>query len=113
MKEILFIDEADEAEHLEYCKFMDNFVGPRLSIFKMTEEERARIRDLNPPIVTCLHSTRLYFDWGWKACGYGQLSFDLENGKITCANEAMSKEAVRTLMRAYVDYLVDNSEFDS
>lgn len=106
-------DDNEFEDTTELTKFLDNFVGPRLNIFKMTNEEHARIMDANPPHVSFLHSTHLYFDWSWTACGFGQLSFDLQDGKITCANEGMSKESVKKLMHSYVDYLIENAEFDS
>lgn len=49
----------------------------------LTPEERKKLRDENPPVVDHLHYANSYFDWGWKGCGFGQLSFsiDRETGK--------------------------------
>ena len=76
------------------------------SIFKMTKEECKAHRDANPPVVSGIHSTDFYFDWGWSGCGFGQLSvhFDRETGDLMCMNECMGRDSVRKLLLAYADF---------
>lgn len=54
-----------------------------------------------------------YFNWSWQGVGFGQLSFNLrkDSGKFSLDNEGMSREAVRKLMHAYADHVVDNAIF--
>jgi hypothetical protein len=101
-------------EDEELTKFYKNFIGPRLSIFKMTHDERKRIMNANPPECTNIHHAVAYFDWSWIACGFGQLSFeqDPETGKFKFQNEGMSVESVRILLHAMADYIADNAEFE-
>jgi hypothetical protein len=75
----------------------------------MTPEERQAVRDANPPEVSGLHYANVYFDWGWKGCGFGQLSFsfDPETGKFECMNECMSRDSVRKLLHAMADFVAD------
>ncbi len=88
------------------------------SIFEMTPEERRAVRDANPPEVTSVMETSMYFNWGWKGCGFGQLQLILSDDrtKIECHNEHMSRDSVRKILHAYADFLathvilVDNPE---
>ena len=77
-------------------------------------ETREIVGPFKPIVVHGLHHAGAYFDWGWKGCGFGQLSFDYDNetGKITCMNECMGREAVRQLLHAFADYVADNAVLD-
>lgn len=79
------------------------------SILQMTPEERVAIRQANPPEVHGIHQGNAYFDWGWKGCGHGQLSFtfDPEGDKITCMNECMGRDSVRKILHAFADFVAD------
>lgn len=88
--------------------------APARSIFRMTPEERKKIMVENPPLIAGIHSAGAYFDWQWQGCGFGQLSFnyDRETDAITCSDERMGKERVRTLLYALADHIADNATFD-
>ena len=88
--------------------------APARSIFRMTPEERKKIMAENPPLIAGIHSAGAYFDWQWQGCGFGQLSFnyDRETDAITCSDERMGKERVRTLLYALADHIADNATFD-
>lgn len=48
------------------------------------------------------------FEWSMKGHGFGQLGFYVEDGKLYCDNECMSKERVKAILCA----MVDNAIFD-
>jgi hypothetical protein len=77
----------------------------------LSAEERQKLRDENPPEVHWAHSLNAYFDWGWKGCGFGQLSFsiDEDTGQITCMNECMSRESVRKILHSLADFIADRT----
>lgn len=66
------------------------------------------------PVVDGVMCSNIYFNWEWEHRGFGQLSVDLdrETGKITIGNECMSRETVRKILHAYVDYIVNNGELE-
>jgi len=81
----------------------------------LTVEERAKLMAENPPEIDAIHiGSYLYFDWGWKGCGFGQLDvrFDPETGKIAVANECMSRERVRSILIALANHIADNAVLD-
>lgn len=67
-----------------------------------------------PIVVDAIHNADVYFDWGWKGCGFGQLSFhyDRETKKITCMDECMGREGVRKLLYALADYIANTAVLD-
>ena len=67
-----------------------------------------------PIEIGSVFSANAYFDWSWQGKGFGQLSFsrDKETGKLTCMSECMSRDSVRTLLRAFADHIADNVELD-
>lgn len=73
----------------------------------MTPDERNALIDSNTPEIEHIHDARAYFSWSWKGCGFGQLSFDLEDGKWECDTEFMSPERTRKLLHAYADHIAD------
>jgi hypothetical protein len=79
-------------------------------LFEMTPEERQAVKDANPPVVSELIWANVYFNWHWKGCGFGQLSFsqDKTTGELTCMNECMGRESVRKILHAMADYVADN-----
>lgn len=80
------------------------------SIFKMTPDERKAMMEANPPEVSCVHSARTYFDWGWKGCGFGQLEVFLsKDGTLIVENECMGRERVRKILHAWADYIADRA----
>jgi hypothetical protein len=99
----------------EQCKGCGNCecgkATPVKSLFEMTEEERKAVRDANPPEVSGLHHANMYFDWGWKGCGFGQLSFsfDRETSKLECMNECMSRDSVRKILHSMADFIADRA----
>jgi hypothetical protein len=80
----------------------------------MTPEERSQIMADHPPEIGSIHWGSCYFDWSWKGCGFGQLDFrvDRETGTIAIANECMSRDRVRTILRALADHIADNAILD-
>jgi len=68
------------------------------------------MREANPPTVDGVHHANVYFDWSWKGCGFGQLSFnfDRDTQKWDCMHECMSPENVRKLLHAFADHVADN-----
>ena len=46
--------------------------------------------------------------WGTKSAGFGECTFYLQDGKMKCQNECMSKEFVKTLF----DFLLEHTEFE-
>jgi RecJ-like exonuclease len=101
----------------ETCQICDGegvvpYLAPR-SIFAMSPEERKAIMEANPPEVTCIHGANAYFDWSWMGCGHGQLSFSVDSfGHITCMDEHMGRDRVRTLLHALADHIADNAVLD-
>ncbi len=77
----------------------------------LTPEERKKLREENPPVVDWVHNANAYFDWGWKGCGFGQLSFSIDHntGKISCMNECMSRDSVRKILHALADFVADRA----
>lgn len=75
---------------------------------------RFRVMDENDPVVDVdgIHWANAYFDWSWKGCGFGQLSFskDRETGKLTCMNECMGRESVRKILIAMANTVADKVE---
>jgi len=80
----------------------------------MTREERYALMDANPPEIDEIFYAGAYFNWGWKGCGFGQLSFDLnkETGVVTCMNECMSRESVRKILIAFANKIADTCVMD-
>lgn len=64
------------------------------------------------PEIDKIWNTNLYFDWGWKYCGFGQLSVshNPETDEIVIENECMSRDMIRKIMHAYVDHIVDHAK---
>lgn len=89
------------------------YLEPR-SIFRMTPEERKAIMDANPPEITGIHTANVYLDWSWMGCGFGQLHFTYhrETEKITCMDEHMGRERVRTILIALANHIADNAVLD-
>jgi hypothetical protein len=80
----------------------------------LSKEERYALMDANPPEIDAIHHANVYFDWAWKGCGFGQLSFsvDKETGKITCMNECMSRDRIRKILTSLANHIADNAELD-
>ena len=80
----------------------------------MSREERYAQMDANPPEIGAIHQAGAYFDWGWKGCGFGQLSFEVnrETQAITCSNECMGRESVRKILIALANHIADNCVMD-
>lgn len=80
----------------------------------MTREERYALMDANPPEIGSIHHGSAYFDWGWKGCGFGQLSFEVnrETQEITCMNECMSRESVRKILISLANHIADKCVMD-
>lgn len=80
----------------------------------MTLEERQKLMAENPPEIDDIHWASVYFSWGWKGCGFGQLDFRLnrETGEIRLGNECMSRERVRTLLVAFANHIADKAILD-
>lgn len=59
-----------------------------------------------------IHSASLYFSWGQRKCGFGQLSIGMnkDTREITSMNEGMSRRWVRKALHAAIDTLVDNAK---
>lgn len=73
----------------------------------ISAEERAKLMAENPPSIELI-GTHAYFNWSWKGCGFGQLSFHMdEQGVVRCLNECMSRERVRTLLVAMANHIAD------
>jgi hypothetical protein len=53
--------------------------------------------------------TNIYFNWSADN-GFGQLSVEDIDRKLSCSNECLSKESVRALLHAWADYVADNCE---
>lgn len=68
------------------------------------------MEDMNDhvPFVNEVHSAGAYFTWGWKRCGFGELSFGVKDGKWHCDTECMGPESVRKLLHAFADHVADN-----
>lgn len=76
----------------------------------MTPEERAEHMRQNPPVVDGLHQARMYFDWRWSGCGFGQLDvFQSKDGVLTIDNECMSRDRVRAILHALADFIADRA----
>lgn len=54
-----------------------------------------------------IHNCAAYFDWHKAGCGFGQLSFALHEGRLTCMNECMSRKSVRKILHAFADKIAD------
>jgi hypothetical protein len=80
----------------------------------LTREERRAIMDANPPEIDDIFQANAYFGWGWKGCGFGQLSFgiDPETKEITCMNECMSREMVRAILISFANHIADKCVMD-
>jgi len=80
----------------------------------LTSEERAKLRAENPPEIGSIHWGNVYFDWGWKGFGFGQLDFRVnrDTGEICIANECMSRESVRAILIALANHIADNGILD-
>ena len=78
--------------------------------FLRSAVEREETRKNNPPICTAVHFADAYFDWSWKGCGYGQLSFSIKDGVWSCETECMGPEATRKLLHAFADHVADQLE---
>jgi hypothetical protein len=75
----------------------------------ISREERQKMMEENPPVVTGAHYANAYFDWEWMGCGFGQLSFNLDREKmeLTAMNECMGRNSVRKFLHAFADYIAD------
>lgn len=80
----------------------------------LSVNERIALMDANPPEIDAVFHGRAYFDWAWKGCGFGQLSFNVddETGVITCNNECMSRENVRKILIAFANKIADECVMD-
>lgn len=78
-----------------------------LSFLRMTPEDRQRVMEENPPTCHGVHAANVYFDWDWKGCGFGQLSFSLKDGVWSCDTETMGPESTRKFLHAFADYVAD------
>lgn len=78
---------------------------------RLTIEQRRAMIAANLPVVSDLHGANVYFDWGWKGCGFGQLSvhFDRETSKLECMNERMSRDSVRKILHSLADFIADRA----
>lgn len=80
------------------------------SIRYMTMEQRQAIMAANPPEITSIHHADVYVDWSWTGCGFGQLSLSVsDDGVITCDDEFMGRDRVRTLLHALADHIADKA----
>ena len=62
------------------------------------------------PEIGDVFRSSVYFDWVWKHCGFGQLSWYIdENGSIQMSNEGMNRERIRKILHSYADYVADNA----
>lgn len=80
--------------------------------YSMTNDERAKLRQENPPTVSFLERFEVFMGWSWKGCGFGELyiKFDEVTGKYIGDQECMSKESVRKFLHALADHVADNLE---
>jgi hypothetical protein len=80
----------------------------------MTPDERYAMMAANPPEIDDIFNGTAYFNWAWKGCGFGQLSFEVDRTtqKITCMNECMSRERVRMLLIAFANKIADECVMD-
>lgn len=76
----------------------------------MTPDERKHAMDTNPPVVDEAYAANAYFGWGWKGCGFGQLSFSVKDGQWSCDTEMMGPDSTRKLLHAFADYVADQLE---
>jgi hypothetical protein len=59
-----------------------------------------------------VHTTHLYFNWSHPQVGFGQMSVDLVDGKLTADTECMGPISTKKILYALVDELVANLEFN-
>ncbi len=52
---------------------------------------------------TCEPCGGAYFNWTREGMGFGQLSFYMEDDKLMCGNELMSKELIKKILCEMVD----------
>lgn len=80
----------------------------------LTREERYALMDANPPEIGSIHNGSVYFDWCWKGCGFGQLSFEVDRDtqKILCNNECMSRESIRKILTSLANHIAETCELD-
>lgn len=52
----------------------------------------------------------IYINWSKEKFGFGQLSIERIDGKLSCSNECMSRESVREILHSLADYIADNCE---
>lgn len=71
-------------------------------------EERQKLMADNPPVCTGVHGAQAYFNWSWKGCGFGQLTFSYQDGEWSCDTEMMGPESTRKLLHAFADHVADN-----
>lgn len=81
-----------------------------VGFLSMTQDDREQVMKENPPECTAVHSGGAYFDWSWKGCGFGQMSFDYDSEKKewTGDTECMGPESTRKLLHAFADHVADN-----
>jgi hypothetical protein len=60
-----------------------------------------------PPTIGKIFTTSLYFNWSWPGTGWGETSVNIVDGKLSCMNECMSRESIRTLLVAYANKVAD------
>jgi hypothetical protein len=80
----------------------------------MTPDERRAVMTTNPPEIDTIFDGHAYFNWAWKGCGFGQLSFEVDRKtqQITCMNECMSREMVRAILISFANHVADNCVMD-
>jgi hypothetical protein len=80
----------------------------------MTPDERRAMMAANPPEIGTIFQGQAYFNWAWKGCGFGQLSFDVnrDTHEITCMNECMSRESVRSILISLANHIADKCVMD-
>jgi hypothetical protein len=61
------------------------------------------------PEIGQIFGSSAYFDWSWKYCGFGQLSWYMEGDKIFISNESMDREMIRKILYEYADYIANNA----
>ena len=78
---------------------------------QMDYNAKCTVIEIEGPLIEIgsIHNANAYFDWSWRGRGFGQLSFQYKDGKLTCNNECMSRESVRELLRAFADHIADTA----
>lgn len=63
------------------------------------------------PIIRIFNPTSLSVGWDWHGVGYGEIVIDAKPEHLEIYNNNLSKEEVRQILHAFVDYAVDLDNF--